>query len=151
MQRTEVYKTALGGESSISRTKSHSFFPAPLQFSHHLTSFLPWLEHFSEVVSRVTLSWLHREKYCELIHVLDLRFHQILLPKVSSFLNLFHVCMFLSLEIRLPLALGSFSQISKELYNSTSCGGEVIEMWILGATYARSHHSKVTRFRIPSS
>ena len=74
---------------------------------------------------RVTLFWLHGEKYCYLVHCIVLRFHPILLPKVSShFLNLFHFCIFLSLEVAFTVALGSFPQISKELYHPTRIPGE---------------------------
>ena len=84
---------------------------------------LTWV--LSKTVSRVTLSWLHREKYSELVHCLVLRFHRILLSRVSNhFLNLFHFCTFLLLEVAFTVALGNFPQTSKELYNSTRVPGE---------------------------
>ena len=107
------------GEYSVSSTisfflaiSSKVFSPSDELFS------LTWILFL--MVLRVPLPWLHREKYCELVHGIVLRFPRILLPKISKhFLNLFHFCTFLSLEVAFTLALGNFSQTSKELYNST--------------------------------
>ena len=96
------------GEYSVSRRisfflsiSSRVFSPSDELFS------LTWVLFL--MVLRVTLSWLHRGKYCELVHGVVLRFPRILLPKISKhFLNLFHFCTFLSLEVAFTLALGNF-------------------------------------------
>lgn len=135
--------------SPVFPAQSHSFFSKSSKVFSPSDKFSALTRALSEMVSIVTLSWLHREKCCELVLVTALKIYQILLPEVQalSFLNSSLTACFFHQNWHSLLSQGAFHR-QTELHNSLGVPGERRSLRCENQepVKTKSHHSKVAHF-----